>query len=1411
VPCTRSRTLGHAAIALLALAACAAAAFAVAPSRPAAAQPPSPTPEPWHLEPIARYGGATHAVAGAGDVLYAGLGARVVALDIGDPAAPVQVGESPVLGGVVQDLMLEGELLYAAWQAGTPDARRGGLAVLGVTEPTEIVLLRQASVDVATRRLAVVDGVALMVGGYDWQSSANIHRGALVPVDPRAAVAPQFGERYAFQNVAQAITVRDRTAYVLEPRAALGFQASIRAFDVDEPQRPQPRTLLAVPGPPKNLVATPSRLYVATGESGLRVVDVALDGGLRERGRVTVPTLCADDVALAPAGLAVLDSCAGRLHLFALGSDGWPVAIGDVAVPAMAGRVLVLGDRVAVTHGERGGVTIIDVRRWDAPFVGGAWSPEGAMGAVEAVAISADGQVLVASHPRAGLTTLSASADRPDDPPRVASHMDIDGFEHIDMLGKVLVAAKPSDGVDTSRVDFVDVGDPDAPRLTASLAVPAPADVIAHPAAPVVYVPSHGRGLHILDATDPAHPELVATLPELSFSSAVRGARGLIASSGSALLTLDIGNPTAPVVIGRSDRLTLLSFATALAATADRAYVTNRTAMCGAAFYCADLLVVDVSDPTQMRMRIAHDLIDETQPQSLAIVGGHLILGGANGLAVADAERLDQAYEPLATYAAPGPVLDVLALSGSADASRIVTAEGDAGLAFYRLAPAAAALPTATGASPLPTARATPTATASPERAGPHRVYLPIAARQSATAPRHSALRITNAIAGATYGIAVGDGLVYRGQGGTISVIEDGPDGPREVGRSTDLQGLVFDLAVDGDLLYAAVSEHGLAVLSLADPRRPVLLGTALTGDAARSVVVSGTVAFVAAGDAGLEVFDVADPSAPRRISRTPVVRRAWRLWLHRDHLYISTPDTGQIGTSVSVPIQIFDVLDPHRPRRVGEIGGPFVNGWSLAFYGDHAYVSHCESCMKVFDVADPPAPVEVADLADQIRPLDIVVDDQHLVVVGSSIEFFDLADPLAPALVSSVPLGERWGRRITARNGLVATAGNKEWYDAEQVGFGNYIGPIELVDASDVDRPRYLGAHWPPFYGAFGLLPSGHPDRFYVLRAEDAPLGASAGAERRGAGHIEEMVQPGPLIPAWAVDISDPDAPRLAERVPVLDDVTEMVVAGTIGYAVRGTTSLAVFDLASPANPVPMANLDLEERLHSVTVADGKVLVRGLTSSGPFDQRTYTATLHVVDVGDPIRPTPRGTLHFSGTGWGSGIGLSVVGSIAWLPLEGALHAIDISDPERPTHVSQLPIPRLNRQLISPFESGRTFLSGVVARGDRLWMGSEQGLYTVNIADAARPRVIGRSGGEVFALWPTTDDRLLGVGCEVTLFNLSGSGPATAIDALSALPSAPIRCGIGSQYALVVGDRLYLLPRSEATPTGLVVVGIGAR
>ena len=1387
MPCTRSRTCGPAAIALAASAAAIALAFAFV--RPASAQPPSP--EPWHLEPIARYGGATHAVAGAGDVLYAGLGARVVALDIGDPAAPVQVGESPVLGGVVQDVVLEGELLYVAWQAGTPEARRGGLAVLGVADPTHIEVLREAPVDVATRRLAVADGVALMVGAHDWQQLSSRQRGAMVTVDPRPVDGPEIGEVLVSEYIPHAITVLGTAAYVLEPRAHWGDVAGIRVLDAKDPQRPQRVETIALPGMQKGIVATSTRLYVASGDSGLRVVDVDPGHRSRDLGRASPPGECADDVARSARGLAVLDACSNRLALYGLGDDGWPEALGAVELPVSPARAAWLGDLVVVAMGARGGVVLVDAERMDAPVVRGAWSPPEGLGSVAAVAASDDGQVLVAAHPEVGITTLWPPQE--DRPSGLAGHLDVVGADHIDVMGDVLVTVGDRGDGSARRLDLIEVHDLAAPRLAGSLALPWGEDVVAHPTRRFVYVADAERGLGVVDATDVSDPLLAATLPEVTVGRVVRRANSLVGYGLNRLLTLDVSDPASPAVIGGlGDQVPspFGSSGTALAATADRAFITHRYISPSAMWYFAKLSVIDIADAAQPKWLVNHPLPDEDDPRAMVVDGSALFLGGANGLTALDATALDGSLVQLMRYAAPGTVLDLALVRDGPRAPLVVAAEADAGLAIYRRAPDGQPQPTSTSAGPLPTPRPSIQATATP---GGTRslVYLPFASRWTVGSPNARTLPITYNASGPTLGLAMSDELAYVGHGDAILVIETGPGSPRLVGRTADLPGLVLDVVLADNRLYAAASEGGMAVLSLQDPRQPALLGMAMTRDAARGVAVSGSLAFVAAGESGLEVFDVTDPTAARRLSTAPTTHRAWGVKHYRDHVYVGT---------AAGPIEIFDVADPRQSRHVGSLRGDMVNysGYTaLAFRGDFAYAGTCSNCISVFDIADPTQPIYMTSLSGGTNGgLDLAIAGDDLYTTGMlGVSVYSLSDPVTPLLKSSLPLlwdawqvGVRGGRMVTI------STGNQETVDRSPLDIGT--GTIEVTDVSDVQRPTYLGMLRPPFADAFTVLPSSRADHIYVRErvwsasSTPRPLAMSNPSRRLGPVQLELDVE------TRLLDIADRDAPRLAERVPELDDVSHMTVEGGIGYAIREPNTLAIIDVSSPANPVTLSTLALDDEvLESIAVWGRTIVLRGRTAAPP-SEGWARSTLHVVDAADLARPTLRHATRFPG----GGQGVAVSGDVAWMPVNKELMAVDIADAGGSRLVSRWPFQGL---------ADNDWQSGIVVLGHRVYLGSSGGLFTVDVSDTAQLRLVGKTRGQVTHLWPQGGDRLLAGGCGVTLYHASASGPAEPIAVQDTLPYAPARCGLRVLAGLVVGDRLYAATNSAFEGGGLVVIDVG--
>jgi hypothetical protein len=78
---------------------------------------------------VGQIGGATLAVAVQGRYAYVGVGPRLVVVDVGDPARPVEVGRTGVLPGVVRDVAVSGSYAYVA----DGDA---GLRVIDVSNPS---------------------------------------------------------------------------------------------------------------------------------------------------------------------------------------------------------------------------------------------------------------------------------------------------------------------------------------------------------------------------------------------------------------------------------------------------------------------------------------------------------------------------------------------------------------------------------------------------------------------------------------------------------------------------------------------------------------------------------------------------------------------------------------------------------------------------------------------------------------------------------------------------------------------------------------------------------------------------------------------------------------------------------------------------------------------------------------------------------------------------------------------------------------------------------------------------------------------------------------------------------------------------------------------------------------------------
>jgi hypothetical protein len=210
---------------------------------------------PRTLELVSQMGGPTYAAVVEGNLLYFGVGPRLVIWDVSDPTAPVLLGQTGMLRDVVVDIDVAGGFAYLACE-------RGGLRVVDVSDPAAPREVGSYQIDGLPTEAFAVDVV-----GYTAYVADRL-RGLRV-VDVSAPTDPQELGAFDTPGFAMDVAVVGQYAYVADESYGLGV------IDVSVPENPTPvavdsYTHFDVYG----VTADGGRLYVATDE-GLDVLSLA--------------------------------------------------------------------------------------------------------------------------------------------------------------------------------------------------------------------------------------------------------------------------------------------------------------------------------------------------------------------------------------------------------------------------------------------------------------------------------------------------------------------------------------------------------------------------------------------------------------------------------------------------------------------------------------------------------------------------------------------------------------------------------------------------------------------------------------------------------------------------------------------------------------------------------------------------------------------------------------------------------------------------------------------------------------------------------------------------------------------------------------------------------------------------------
>ncbi|HEU4323951.1 MAG TPA: hypothetical protein VFS21_12455, partial [Roseiflexaceae bacterium] len=183
-----------------------------------------------------------------------------------------------------------------------------------------------------------------------------------------------------------------------------------------------------------------------------------------------------------------------------------------------------------------------------------------------------------------GLTLLDLSDPRA---PRERSHFVLPPSRSpnlgLALSGGRAVISTGEDRSDAKHVLTVSVANPDAPALLGDVVLDAPVVALT---GPLLAVSTYEGPLRLLDTTDPVSPTVLATYPFQAKELLFRAGR-LYAQGEDRLLILDVGNPSAPVLLGSYDSSRSLGLVAAVRREGQRLYASSERGV----------QILDVSQP----------------------------------------------------------------------------------------------------------------------------------------------------------------------------------------------------------------------------------------------------------------------------------------------------------------------------------------------------------------------------------------------------------------------------------------------------------------------------------------------------------------------------------------------------------------------------------------------------------------------------------------------------------------------------------------------------------------------------------------------------------------------------------------------------------------------------------------------
>lgn len=365
-----------------------------------------------------------------------------------------------------------------------------------------------------------------------------------------------------------------------------------------------------------------------------------------------------------------------------------------------------------------------------------------------------------------------------------------------------------------------------------------------------------------------------------------------------------------------------------------------------------------------------------------------------------------------------------------------------------------------------------------------------------------------------------------------------------------------------------------------------------------------------------------------------------------------------------SFGLRVLDVSNPAAPVEVGGLPAPAA--WEVEVEGRFAFLETMDSWgdarIAVIDISDPEHPVERGSFADpDCRGTITVVRDVGY-AGGFGLCVLDLSLPAAPRKVGYVELpGSVSDIAVVGDVAYVATGITT----FPALGF---IGSVQAVDVSRRRAPAVLSGL---------ILPS---------TAFDVAV----------AGNTLWLALGDALV---SIDATDPSALHELGTTPLPGWIHRLDVQGAIALLSDDARGIRAFDLSDRMQPVPLGALDTPG------------WARALARVGPLAFVADGSSFQVIDVSNPHAPSER-SHHETPL---PALGLAIANGRAYLvggdwPSPGFLEVLDVSEPGAPDLLGDLTLP------------DRVF--GVALSGETALLAGYE-FRTVDVSDPAGPVAVG--------------------------------------------------------------------------------------